>query len=70
MSLTLSFLPLQVGMPSHKNVFLVDKEYMLYCPLHECRRTCEIRIKITQVGQMSRRAIIALFGFVERLHGV
>ena len=57
-SRALSFLPLQVGMPSHKNVFL---EYMLYCLLHEYRRTCEIQIKITQVGQMSRRAIIALF---------
>jgi len=30
-----------VGIPSHINVFLVDKEYILHCHLPEYRRTCE-----------------------------
>ena len=46
-----------VGISSYKNDFLVDKEYTLYCPLPEYRRTCEINKKRPQVGCMSRHAI-------------
>ena len=40
------------SIPSHINVFLIDKEYTLYCPLPEYRRTCEK--KKLKLGQMSR----------------
>jgi len=30
-----------VGIPSHVNIFLVDKEYILHCHLPENKKTCE-----------------------------
>jgi len=33
-----------VGIPSHVNIFIVDKEYILHCHLPQNKKTCEKNI--------------------------
>jgi len=47
-----------VDIPSHVNIFLVDKEYILHCHLPENKKTCEKNIFWTEGWASQLHAII------------